>query len=81
MTTVAKSHSVPLGVRHRVQYMEVVERILALSLEHPAWGCTRLSDMLKFQGVSVSSPILVREAFFTLRILTCGSAENSTASR
>ncbi|GIV81334.1 MAG: IS481 family transposase [Anaerolineae bacterium] len=35
---------------------EVVERILALSLEHPAWGCTRLSDMLKLEGVSVSSP-------------------------
>jgi transposase InsO family protein len=35
---------------------EVVERILALSLAHPAWGCTRLSDMLKLEGVSVSSP-------------------------
>lgn len=35
---------------------EVVERILALSLEHPAWGCTRLSDMLQLEGVSVSSP-------------------------
>jgi hypothetical protein len=35
---------------------EVVDRILALSLEHPAWGCTRLSDMLKLAGVSVSSP-------------------------
>jgi len=34
----------------------VVDRILALSLEHPGWGCTRLSDMLKLQGVSVSSP-------------------------
>lgn len=35
---------------------EVVERIVALSLEHPAWGCSRLSEMLKLQGVSVSSP-------------------------
>jgi len=35
---------------------EVVEHILALSLEHPAWGCTRLSDRLKLAGVSVSSP-------------------------
>lgn len=35
---------------------EVVERILALSMAHPAWGCTRLSDMLKLEGVSVSSP-------------------------
>ena len=34
----------------------VVDRILALSLEHPAWGCDRLSDMLKLDGVSVSSP-------------------------
>ena len=35
---------------------EVVERILFLSLQHPAWGCDRLSDLLKLEGVSVSSP-------------------------
>ena len=34
----------------------VVERVLALSLEHPAWGCCRLSAVLKLEGVSVSSP-------------------------
>ena len=34
----------------------VVDRPLALSLEHPAWGCCRLSAMLKLEGLSVSSP-------------------------
>jgi len=34
---------------------EVVEQILALSLAHPAWGCVRLSERLKLDGVSVSS--------------------------
>jgi len=37
---------------------EVVERILAMSLEHPGWGCYRLSDMLKLQGISVSGPTI-----------------------
>ena len=36
----------------------VVERLLALSLEHPAWGCDRLSAMLKLEGTSVSSPTI-----------------------
>lgn len=35
---------------------EVEERIIALSLEHPSWGCDRLSNWLKLDGVSVSSP-------------------------
>lgn len=35
---------------------ETVERILELSLQHPAWGCVRLSDHLKLEGISVSSP-------------------------
>lgn len=35
---------------------EVVEQVLALSLEHPAWGCVRLSDFLQLQGISLSSP-------------------------
>jgi transposase InsO family protein len=43
---------------------ETVERILASSLEHPTWGCDRLSDQLKSEGVSISSPtvqdILIR---------------------
>ncbi len=37
---------------------QTVERILALSLEHPAWGCCRLSAMLKLEGTSVSSPTI-----------------------
>jgi transposase InsO family protein len=34
--------------------------ILALSLEHPAWGCHRLSDTLKLEGISVSGPTIQR---------------------
>ena len=34
------------------------------SLAHPSWGCVKLSDFLKLQGISVSSPtvqkILIR---------------------
>ncbi|HEB76848.1 MAG TPA: transposase, partial [Nitrospirae bacterium] len=37
---------------------EVVEKILALSLANPMWGCVRLSDQLKLMGVSVSSPTI-----------------------
>jgi transposase InsO family protein len=37
---------------------EVVERILAMSLAHPGWGCVRLSDQLKLEGISVSSPTI-----------------------
>ncbi len=37
---------------------EVVERVLALSLERPGWGCYKLSDYLKLQGVSVSGPTI-----------------------
>src|SRR5437588_5944955 len=37
---------------------EVVEQMLALSLQHPAWGCVRLSEHLKLEGVSVSSPTI-----------------------
>lgn len=35
---------------------EVVEKIVALSLTNPTWGCVRLSDRLKLEGISVSSP-------------------------
>jgi transposase InsO family protein len=35
---------------------EVVGRILALALEHPAWGCRRLSALLKLAGTPVGSP-------------------------
>ncbi len=37
---------------------EVVERVLALSLERPGWGCYKLSDFLKLQGSSVSGPTI-----------------------
>ena len=37
---------------------ETVECIVALSLEHPAWGCVRLSEHLKLAGISVSSPTI-----------------------
>lgn len=37
---------------------EVVDKIINLSLENPAWGCVRLSNQLKLQGISVSSPVI-----------------------
>jgi hypothetical protein len=36
----------------------VVDRLLALSLAHPAWGCCRLEAHLKLDGISVSSPTI-----------------------
>lgn len=35
---------------------EVVQQIVDLALEHPAWGCNRLSDQLALQGVAISFP-------------------------
>ena len=37
---------------------EVVDKILALSLENPTWGCARLSNHLRLQGISVSGPTI-----------------------
>jgi hypothetical protein len=37
---------------------ETVKRILALSLEHPGWGCIKLSSMLKLEEINVSSPTI-----------------------
>lgn len=37
---------------------ETVEKIVALSIEHPTWGCNRLSDYMKLQGNYVSSPTI-----------------------
>ena len=37
---------------------EIVERVVALSLERPGWGCYKLSDYLKLQGVSISGPTI-----------------------
>ncbi len=34
---------------------EVEQRILDMSLEHPAWGCNRLSDTLKLEGIQISA--------------------------
>ena len=60
----------PIHKRHPFttpSWME--ERILALSLDQPDWGCGRLSDYLRRKGVSVSSPtiqrILVKHAMGT----------------
>jgi transposase InsO family protein len=37
---------------------EVVEHLLEVSLSHPTWGCDRLSDYLKLEGTSISSPTI-----------------------
>lgn len=37
---------------------EHVERILALSLEHPTWGCNKLSDYLALEGIRISYPTI-----------------------
>ncbi len=37
---------------------EVVERLLTLSLQYPGWGCGKLSDYLRLQGVAVSGPTI-----------------------
>ena len=37
---------------------EKVEKILKASMEHPHRGCCKLSDWLKLQGISVSSPTI-----------------------
>jgi transposase InsO family protein len=39
---------------------EVEEKIIEESLKHPSWGCVKLSDWLKLQGISVSSPTVQR---------------------
>lgn len=37
---------------------EVAEKVIELSLQRPTWGCVKLSDLLKLQGVNVSSPTI-----------------------
>ncbi|NMC80582.1 MAG: hypothetical protein GYA59_14570 [Chloroflexi bacterium] len=37
---------------------EEVEQLHAVSLEHPTWGCVKLSSMLKLEGITISSPII-----------------------
>jgi hypothetical protein len=36
--------------------IEVVERVLAISSDNPAWGCVRIADQLQLEGVRLSSP-------------------------
>lgn len=38
--------------------LATVERVIALSLEHPTRGCVYLSDRLKLEGINVSSPTI-----------------------
>ena len=42
--------------RPRVTSKTTIERIIELSLAHPAWGCIRLSRALKERGISISPP-------------------------
>lgn len=35
---------------------EVVDKIVVLALDHPAWGCNRLAAHLKLDGISLSAP-------------------------
>jgi transposase InsO family protein len=48
----------PIVKNHPQKTDEATEkRLLELCLEHPGWGCTKLSDYLKLEGYRVSSPI------------------------
>jgi len=50
---IPKSHPMATPEEH-------VRRLLEVSLEHPAWGCDRLSAHLKLEGVSISGPTIQR---------------------
>jgi len=41
---------------------EVTNKILVMSLEHPAWGCDRISDMLRLENIFIS-PVTVQSIF------------------
>lgn len=50
-------HLPPIAKSHPMTTPEeVVEKVLELALEHPGWGCNRVSDWLKLQGISISPP-------------------------
>lgn len=49
--------------------VEVKEKVIALSLKHPAWGPVRLSDNLRLEGVSVS-PTTVRNIWIKEEMVT-----------
>ena len=38
---------------------ETINKIISLSLEHPAWGCDRISDMLRLESIFIS-PVTVQ---------------------
>jgi transposase InsO family protein len=42
--------------RHRVTSKERVALIIGLSVEHPGWGCIRLSRALQERGIAISPP-------------------------
>lgn len=37
---------------------DLVERVKALALEHPAWGCNRLEALLMAEGCRLSAPTI-----------------------
>lgn len=51
MPTTHKSHP-------RATPTSIVNAIVALSFEHPSWGCIRLSEALKNKGIQISSPTI-----------------------
>lgn len=47
----------PIAKSHPMTTPEpVVAQVLEIALEHPAWGCNRVSDWLALQGISISPP-------------------------
>jgi transposase InsO family protein len=46
----------PKKTRPRVTSDRTVELIKALSVEHPGWGCIRISRALKGRGIAISPP-------------------------
>lgn len=49
---------------------DVKEKVIALSIEHPAWGHLRISDNLRLEGVSIS-PNTVRNIWIKEDLETC----------
>lgn len=38
---------------------EIINKIVSVSLEHPAWGCDRISDILRLESIFIS-PVTVQ---------------------
>lgn len=51
-----KSVPAPGRSHPRASTPEVVAKVLDLALEHPGWGCIRISEHLKTRGIPISSP-------------------------